>query len=105
MNAGTAAHSVVFRNWDLSCRPLVTAGATAKFPLSAHRCQSWAQVPEHTWGVDVKKGMPDYCNWSNADFRTAAAAGGYDAALHTWRRQRRYLDWAIEALGERCIAK
>jgi len=58
------------------------------------------QVPEHTWGVDIKEAMPDYRNWSNADFGAALAAGVYDDAIHAWRRQRSWLDWALEALGE-----
>lgn len=60
----------------------------------------WCQVPEHTWGADVKKAMPDYRNWSNADFRTALSAGVYDDVIHSWRRQRAYLDWGLEALSE-----
>lgn len=58
------------------------------------------QIPEHTWGADVKAAMPDYRNWSNADFHGALAAGRYSDAVHCWRRQRAYLDWGLEALSE-----
>lgn len=44
--------------------------------------------------------MPDYHNWSNADFHAALAAGEYTDAVHCWRRQRAYLDWGLEALSE-----
>ena len=59
------------------------------------------QIPEHTWGADVKAAMPDYRNWSNADFHGALAAGRYADAVHCWQRQRAYLDWGLEALSER----
>jgi hypothetical protein len=26
------------------------------------------KVPEHTWGLDVKKVLHDFVNWTNADF-------------------------------------
>ena len=55
-------------------------------------------MPEHTWGADVKVAMPDYANWTNARFHRALAGGRYRDVLHTWHRQRRYLDWALEAL-------
>jgi acetyl-CoA acetyltransferase len=58
------------------------------------------QIPEHTWGADVKAAMPDYRNWSNADFHAALATGHYSDAVHCWRRQRAYLDWGLEALSE-----
>lgn len=57
------------------------------------------QVPEHTWGADVKKAMPDYRNWTNADFHTALATGAYEDAVHCWKRQRAYLDWGLQALS------
>jgi hypothetical protein len=57
------------------------------------------KIPEHTWGADVKAAMPDYRNWSNADFHTALATGHYSDAVHCWRRQRAYLDWGLEALS------
>lgn len=60
---------------------------------------SATQVPEHTWGADVKMAMPDYVNWTNAHFSRALKRGHYRNILHTWRRQRRYLDWAMEALN------
>ena len=59
------------------------------------------QVPEHTWGADVKKAMPDYRNWSNAEFHAALAAGTYKNAIHCWKRQRAYLDWGLQALSKR----
>lgn len=34
------------------------------------------QVPEHTWGVDIKKDLADFENWANKDFH--AQVGGRD---------------------------
>ncbi len=60
------------------------------------------QIPEHTWGVDIKTGLGDYKNWSNANFHGELArnAPNYNVTVHSWQRQRRYLSWAVEELGE-----
>jgi hypothetical protein len=65
------------------------------------------QVPEHTWGVDIKDSLPDYRNWSNADFHAAMAARTpmYGSTVYSWVRQKAYLRWALDALGAtRCVA-
>lgn len=50
------------------------------------------QVPEHTWGVDIKKALTDYTHWSNHKFHQQvrglgwrSGAGG--AIRHTARLQ------------------
>lgn len=61
------------------------------------------QVPEHTWGLDTKKALPDYRNWSNAAFH-AALDDGNVAFIDTaaaWVRQRGYMRWSLDALGRR----
>ena len=32
------------------------------------------KLPEHTWGLAQSWFIPDYTNWSNADFETSRAA-------------------------------
>ncbi len=59
------------------------------------------KVPEHTWGADSKAYPGDYARWSNAELEAALAAGDakFAAAAESWRRQRAYVDLAVEALG------
>ena len=59
-------------------------------------------MTEHTWGVDIKTSLPDCENWANSNFHRQLAAGApdYAAVVAAWKRQRRYIDWALEALGE-----
>ena len=58
-------------------------------------------MPEHTWGLDIKKGLADFSNWSNADFQACIAAGDerYMRTIAQWHRQRQYMTWALEALS------
>ena len=59
------------------------------------------KVPEHTWGVDTKKGLDDYSTWDAPALRAALAAGAnanFSRTVYSWERQRAYLDWALEAL-------
>jgi len=61
----------------------------------------WPQVGEHTWGTDIKETIGDYENWSNVLFhrKLAAKAPNFEGAVHSWKRQAGYVDWALEALG------
>ncbi|KAF8062055.1 hypothetical protein HT031_004315 [Scenedesmus sp. PABB004] len=79
------------------------------------------KVPEHTWGVDIKKTLADFVNYSNPDFHAclppdaasgaagdgdggdgvplrAALCPNYERVLHSWDRQAAYIDWALQAL-------
>ncbi|GAB4813534.1 hypothetical protein N2152v2_000580 [Parachlorella kessleri] len=60
------------------------------------------KVPEHTWGVDVKKALGDYDNWSNKDFHAQLAnkSDNYQVTVASWVRQRAYGLWAAQELGE-----
>jgi hypothetical protein len=60
-----------------------------------------AQVPEHTWGVDIKTYLPDYANWTNTEFegQLAGRAEDYVYTQGAWTRQRAYTRWALQALG------
>ena len=36
------------------------------------------QIPEHTWGLDVKTFLADYSNWSNKEFQGQLDAGAWN---------------------------
>lgn len=36
------------------------------------------QIPEHTWGLDVKTFLADYSNWSNKDFQQQLDTGAWN---------------------------
>eukprot|EP00887_Chlorella_sp_A99_P001854 scaffold19.g1854.t1 len=59
-------------------------------------------VPEHTWGVDIKDALADYQNWANDAFHAQLAAGNpaYKITIKSWVRQRAYLRWAVDELGD-----
>lgn len=83
-------------------------------------------VPEHTWGEDLKTFLPDYVNYTKADFTAARAADtidpaanpadfdefawafteqpspqglGYAAFERSWAEQRAHVDRAVAALS------
>lgn len=58
------------------------------------------QVPEHTWGEDVKVYLNDYDSWSNGLFGDARSMANYRHIEVAWMRQRSYTRWALEALEE-----
>ena len=57
------------------------------------------QVPEHTWGADIKTYLPDYVNWDNAGFHSHLRDRDYMNVVAGWDDQASYLDHAVEALG------
>eukprot|EP01048_Picozoa_sp_COSAG05_P028953 COSAG05_NODE_9262_length_635_cov_1.514925_1_plen_63_part_01 len=57
------------------------------------------KLPEHTWGLAQSWFIPDYTNWSNADFETSRAAvtaplpdnrnqADYFTQTQSWHEQR-----------------
>lgn len=52
--------------------------------------------------MDIKSDLADFVNWSNQDFFAAVAAGapGYNVTVESWLRQRAYVAWAVQELGE-----
>lgn len=60
------------------------------------------KVPEHTWGLDVKKALNDFTNWDNERFHACLAlpCPNYAALIWSWVRQAAYIPWALEALPE-----
>ena len=58
------------------------------------------QVPEHTWGVDIKIYLDDYSSWTDAQLQAQIAAHqpNYTYTIDAWIRQRSYTRWALEAL-------
>lgn len=74
-------------------------------------------VPEHTWGMDIKRHLGDYKNYEKQDFIKARKADSIDASAQmglnwsfenrsytlyesSWQEQREYLDKAVQALPE-----
>lgn len=57
-----------------------------------------AQVPEHTWGPDVKVYLNDYDNWSNDLFAEMRGTDNYQYMEDAWTRQASYSEWAMQAL-------
>ena len=58
------------------------------------------QVPEHTWGLDVKTHLHDWVNYSAASFQSARSGENYRKMEASWEEQRRYLTDAVAALPE-----
>lgn len=56
------------------------------------------QVPEHTWGMDVKMHLGDWVNYSAADFKAARNGLNYKKMEASWKEQRAYLLDAVAAL-------
>ena len=64
------------------------------------------QVPEHTWGVDIKIYLDDYANWTNAELQRQIATREprYIYTIDAWIRQRSYTRWALEALDASLVS-
>ena len=58
------------------------------------------QVPEHTWGLDVKTHLHDWVNYSAADFQSARSGHNYQKMEASWKEQRGYLIDAVTALPD-----
>lgn len=58
------------------------------------------QVPEHTWGMDVKMHLGDWLNYSAADFKAARGGANYKKMEASWKEQRDYLLAAVAALPD-----
>ena len=43
------------------------------------------QIPEHTWGLDVKTFLADYSNWSNKEFQQQLDVGAWSYRCFTVR--------------------
>ena len=67
---------------------------------------SGLQVPEHTWGVDIKIYLDDYSDWTNAELQRQIAARDprYMYTIDAWMRQRSYTRWALEALDASLVS-
>ena len=59
------------------------------------------QVPEHTWGIDIKVVLADYENWANEPFwaQLAAMPWNYNLTVTSWLRQRAWARLAVDELG------
>eukprot|EP00884_Botryococcus_braunii_P006941 jgi/Botrbrau1/16248/Bobra.0066s0033.1 len=63
--------------------------------------QRRTEVPEHTWGPDVKTFLPDFHNWDNPAFhaRLEMKESIYMDVTYAWQRQRSYIQWAADAIS------
>ena len=74
-------------------------------------------VPEHTWGMDIKRNLGDYKNYEKQDFIKARKTDSIDDSAQmglnwgvdnrsysryesSWKEQREYLDKAVQSLPE-----
>ena len=57
------------------------------------------KIAEHTWGI---WGGPDGYSWSNEQFEKVRPE--YDYIEDTWREQRTFINYTLEALGEHPLA-
>lgn len=53
---------------------------------------------EHTWGMDTKRFLADFANWTNAQFARARGAPNYRMMVDSWVDQRNYLEAATAAV-------
>lgn len=62
--------------------------------------RGWAQVPEHTWGLDTREALPDFTHWGNAAFHAQLEdqAAMYLRTVASWKEQKSFVDHAISAL-------
>ena len=51
------------------------------------------QIPEHTWGLDVKTFLADYSNWSNKEFQEQLESGAWN--YRCWQRHPSLFEWRI----------
>ena len=58
------------------------------------------KIAEHTWGI---WGGPDGTSWSNKQFNQVRP--GYKYIEDTWREQRIFINYTLEALGKHPLAK
>eukprot|EP00775_Hariotina_reticulata_P003530 gene3530-3799_t len=61
------------------------------------------KVAEHTWGISFNQYFGDFSNFTNVWLHDHLKQGeekhkGLAMSLESWRRQRKYIDWALEAL-------
>lgn len=63
------------------------------------------QIPEHTWGLDVKTYLADYENYRTDLFTAARARPNFQKMEASWQEQRAYVDEAVAALGNLPLAQ
>jgi len=84
---------------------LLSGECVADNPVFANFSRLLLKIPEHTWSVDIKKGLKDWTIWNNTALREAISRENFQQTIFSWLRQRKYLEWAVEALGGASPAK
>lgn len=62
-------------------------------------CDNLLLVPEHTWGMNLKRYFPDTENWYNEDLERVRETEACKAFERSWVEQREYVKKASEILG------
>ncbi|KAF6255451.1 hypothetical protein COO60DRAFT_212733 [Scenedesmus sp. NREL 46B-D3] len=84
-----------------TCRQ--TPHCDSESPAFHNFTRTLVKVAEHTWGVSFNQYFNDFSNYTNAWLHQLLEAGeaahpGLTVSAESWRRQRQYVDWALEAL-------
>uniref|UniRef100_A0A0B7AAX7 Glycoside hydrolase family 38 N-terminal domain-containing protein n=1 Tax=Arion vulgaris TaxID=1028688 RepID=A0A0B7AAX7_9EUPU len=60
------------------------------------------KLPEHTWGAH---NFLDNVNWTNQELANARQTVTYQSVENTWKEQRQFLDFALNALGDHPLSE
>ncbi len=82
------------KNW------LVQGRLKVDSPLYRGLSNSLLLVPEHTWGMDVKKHLADYEAYTANEFRARRGQPNFIKFASSWDEQREYVRRAVDALGD-----
>jgi Domain of unknown function (DUF5054) len=63
------------------------------------------QIPEHTWGLDVKTHLADFENYRRDGFDAERGQPNFQKMEVSWQEQRDYIDEALNALGNSPLAQ
>ncbi|XP_059146377.1 uncharacterized protein LOC131933885 [Physella acuta] len=90
----TAMYRAFVRAWE-GCRD--TGKCLDADPRIQNMLRFLIKLPEHTWGAHD---FLDHVNWTNAELAVARQSKVYKTAEDTWREQRQFLDFALNALAD-----
>lgn len=67
--------------------------------------RSLLMIPEHTWGMDIKKHLHDTTNYTPAQLLAVRSEPNFQKVSASWHEQREYINDAITHLGESELAR
>lgn len=56
----------------------------------------WIIIFNNHRGLDIKKALNDFQNWTNADFQKALPDENYQQTILGWVEQRQFIEWSLE---------